>query len=57
VALAVGDLRKSYEGQEVVACVRFGIAPSQIAVHVVLLADAVAGFYAASVLFRRRPLK
>jgi ABC-type phosphonate transport system ATPase subunit len=49
--LAVSNLRKSYGSEQVVADVSFGIAPG------ILLAYAAAGFYAASVLFRRRLLK
>ena len=48
--LAASNLRKSYGGEQVVAGVSFGVA-------LVLLAYAAAGFYAASVLFRRRLLK
>jgi hypothetical protein len=55
-------LRKSYGGEEVVAGVSLDIAPGEIpgraALNVlVLLAYAAAGFYAASVRFRRRLLK
>ena len=55
--LEAHNLRKSYGGEEVVAGVRFGIRADAPLHALVLLACAAAGFYAATVLFRRRLLK
>jgi lipooligosaccharide transport system permease protein len=55
--LTVDSLRKSYGG-EIARPLLLGEIPGNAALHaLVLLAYAAAGFYAASVLFRRRLLK